>query len=207
MEQGDLNTRASRKYLRNSNRHKVYFSRLVDLRRAHNKLYNEEEAFTVRQSVVSDSGDTGVLEAVLRIRATKTNLRARVIRRASQLLEEFGDEEPFILYQTANVVLTKTDDSDQDSYCLFYGQVFSPTGKITQEDTQLEPPILFKSVEELRDLPDSVDLTDVTEKFEKCFEDTSQVNVYEVVSIVYIFRRYLESVDPSGQVSPPPALQ
>jgi hypothetical protein len=129
----------------------------------------------------------GVSESVLRVREGDDKIRSHVKEAVYRMYDIYG---PGLMDVTlsANVVLTS---NVQSTYSLFYGQDFSTLGI---RERQISDVITLTQARDWKKVP-----TDLgAEHFEGIFNrihEQSDVHVEEVVSLIFVMRRWLSNFE------------
>ena len=109
---------------------------------------------------------------------------------------------------TANVVLEKSDDSQEKSYSVFYGECFSEAKPedvsedaergfdpkpIRQKDMQIGTRFKCNTITQFRErFPKNIDTTDIASTFQEAMQDNSNVLVHSIINIVVLFFKMID---------------
>lgn len=69
------------------------------------------------------------------------------------------------------------------------------SGRVTSADTQVGEVYHVRTLNDLSEFPETVDLSEIANVFTTYFNNTSAVKIMSVVNICVIFRKFLEPSD------------
>ena len=205
-----MSSREERRLIRSKRKH--YFPTVEALKNAHPNIFDKKQVSvaTVAKPIEGRHKDKFVLiEKTLRIGPDREKDFKNLARRVFlQMQESYGSAHSVIeCVLSANVILSKTDETGKSTYSLFYGEAYNDPKSNEKDDdyrgskqkdnprsvdplqaTQICEFFWCKNVQKFNDkFPENISHNSIYETFDKAINESSEVNIHDIANLVVVF--------------------
>lgn len=167
---------------------RAFFPNLEQLYQSHSQLFKDDVSMkSIERPLIKSNNEptAGLVESVLRLKFDmKNGYKAALQKAVVKLASMYTFSTPFDVSITFNYILYGETVDGEPTFSVFFGQN-------VEHSSYDQNTYVLRDLGDVNNIPTIFDIDNVKQILQRSHDANSNVRVYKIVNVIYIFRRYL----------------